>query len=106
VERMSESAAAPSIRFVAFHRPGPAWKADVDFLEQPGVDEHAAHYAEALSAGHLERGGPFLDASGGMMVFAPHVTRTLAEEVAASDPAVRGGLLLVDVKPWLPALSA
>ncbi len=75
-------------------------------MDQPGVDEHAAHYAEALSSGHLERGGPFLDSSGGMMVFAPHVTRAVAEEVATSDPAVYSGLLLVDVKPWLPALSA
>jgi uncharacterized protein YciI len=103
---MSERDAAPSVRFVAFHRPGPGWKADVDFLEQPGVDEHAAHYADALRAGHLERGGPFLDSSGGMMVFAAHVTRTVAVEVAESDPAVRDGLLQVEVKPWLPALSA
>jgi len=93
------------MHFIAFHRPGPAWKADVDFLEQPGVDEHAAYYAAALGAGQIERGGPFLDASGGMMIFASHVTEALAQEVAQSDPAVRSGLLLVDVKPWLPVLS-
>ncbi len=93
------------MRFVAFHRPGPAWKAGVDFLEQPGVDEHAAHYAAALGAGHVERGGPFLDSSGGMMIFASHVTGAIAQGIANSDPAVRSGLLLVDVKPWLPALT-
>jgi uncharacterized protein YciI len=103
---VSKDDVPPSTRFVAFHRPGPAWREGVDFLEQPGVDEHAAHYARAMAAGQLDRGGPFLDSTGGMMVFRAGVTRAVAEDVAHSDPAVRSGLLIVDVKPWLPALSS
>ncbi len=95
----------PPIRFVAFHRPGPAWKAGTEFSEQPGVREHVAHYGDAMNEGHLERGGPFIDSSGGMMVFAPGVSRALADEIAQADPAVRSGLLIVEVRPWLAALS-
>jgi len=52
----------------------------------------------------LERGGPFIDSSGGMMVFAPGVDRTLADQIAQADPAVKSGLLVVEVRPWLAAL--
>jgi uncharacterized protein YciI len=102
---MEESESGPPIRFVAFHRPGPAWEGGTEFSEQSGVREHVAHYAAAMDAGHLERGGPFIDSSGGMMVFALGVARSLAEEIAQSDPAVQSGLLLVDVRPWLAALT-
>jgi uncharacterized protein YciI len=102
---MAESDDEPPIRLVAFHRPGPAWQPGTEFADQPGVREHVAHYSAALDDGHLEWGGPFIDSSGGMMVFARSVSRTLADEIAQADPAVRSGLLVVEVRPWLATLS-
>jgi uncharacterized protein YciI len=102
---MAESNEEAPIRFVAFHRPGPAWRSGTEFSEQPGVRDHVAHYGAALKDGHLERGGPFIDSSGGMMVFAPGVSRSLADEIAQADPAVQSGLLVVEVRPWLAAFS-
>jgi len=102
---MADSDDEPPIRFVAFHRPGPAWQLGTEFAEQPGVREHVAHYSSALSDGHLERGGPFIDSSGGMMVFARGVSRELADDIAQADPAVRSGLLVVEVRPWLATLA-
>jgi uncharacterized protein YciI len=93
-----------TIRFVAFHSPGPNWQDDVPFFEQRAVGEHVAHYEASLEAGHLERGGPFTDSSGGMQIFAPSVERSLAEEIAHADPAVQSGLLRVDVRPWFMAM--
>ena len=101
---MAESDEDAPIRFVAFHRPGPAWQSGTEFSEQPGVREHIDHYDVALKSGLLERGGPFIDSSGGMMVFAPGVDRTLADQIAQADPAVKSGLLVVEVRPWLAAL--
>jgi uncharacterized protein YciI len=100
---MENSGTPPVIRFVAAHTPGPLWNAALGLAGQTGLPEHAAYYAGALAAGHLERGGPFVDGSGGMMVFKPEVTKSQAEEIANADPTVRSGLLLVEIKPWLSA---
>ena len=102
---MSEERARPPIHFVAFHSPGPAWQEGTAFFEQPGVEDHAAHYEAELNAGRLETGGPFTDSSGGMAVFGADVGRAQAEEIALADPAVRSGLLRVEVRPWLTALT-
>ena len=51
-------------------------------------------------------GGPFTDAdSGGMMIAADGVGREELEEFAASDPAVRAGLLNYEVKTWYVAMA-
>jgi uncharacterized protein YciI len=108
VQKAAEMEDEPEVsptRFVAFHSPGPGWKAGVAFFEQAGVDEHAAHYAGAMGDGKLELGGPFLDESGGMMVFARGLDRAAVDAIAQADPAVRSGLLKVDVRPWMAALS-
>jgi uncharacterized protein YciI len=102
---MDEHQPPSSTRFVALHTPGPGWRSGVAFFEQEGVDEHAAHYAAVMEAGNLELGGPFLDGSGGMMVFRAGLDRAEVDRIAAADPAVQSGLLKVEVKPWMAALS-
>jgi hypothetical protein len=84
---MAASDETSPIRFVAFHQPGPSWAPGVAFFEQPNVQAHVMHYARALSDGLLESGGPFLDSSGGMMVFMPGLEQPAVEEIALSDPA-------------------
>jgi uncharacterized protein YndB with AHSA1/START domain len=58
------------------------------------------HQEEKLLAG-----GPFLDSSGGMMV---PVDGTSLEEIknfAKADPAVKNGLLTLEIKPWMVAME-
>lgn len=89
------------VRYVVFHRPGPAWIAGRTLFEQPGVREHVAHYRQWLEAGKLLLGGPHLDAGGGgMMVPTPGVTEEETRRFAAEDPAVRSGTLVAEVRPW------
>ncbi len=96
----------PSIRHVVFHTPGASWRVGVDFREQPGVQDHVAHYAGLHEQGKLELGGPFLmDDGGGMMVTTPDVARDEIEAFAASDPAVQRGLLEFEIRPWYVAIE-
>jgi len=96
----------PSVRFVVFHRPGPAWQPGVPPLEQPGIGAHSAHYRRLLDDGRLHFGGPFVDAvAGGMMCFDASISRDEADRLAGADPAVASGLLAYEVRPWLAALG-
>jgi uncharacterized protein YciI len=92
---------SPSIRYVVIHKPGSAWRNGVDFREQPGVTDHVEHYRKLHDDGILELGGPFTGAdAGGMMVSVAGLSRELVESFAASDPAVRSGLLRYEIRRW------
>lgn len=90
------------VRLVVLHRPGPAWLPGRSPFEQPGIGEHVAHYRQWLQSGKLALGGPHLDAAGGgMMIPEAGVGEDEVRAFAAADPAVRGGLLTFEVRPWL-----
>ena len=91
--------------YLLHHTPGPAWQKGTDFREQPGVAAHIQYMASFLAAGKLMIGGPFLDDSGGMMVYRAG-DQAEAETIAQNDPAVQNGLLHVVVRPWLIAMSS
>jgi uncharacterized protein YciI len=56
--------------------------------------------------GKLETGGPFLlQDAGGMMVASKDVSQEELNAYAADDPAVRSGLLIYEVRPWLTAME-
>ena len=94
------------IRYVVFHKPGPAWVPGKDMLAQPGVREHVAHYRTWLDAGKLELGGPHPDAGGGgMMVPVAGISEAEVSRFAAEDPAVKSGTLAAEVRPWLIGMS-
>jgi uncharacterized protein YciI len=94
------------IRYVVFHKPGPAWLPGKVMFEQPGVREHVAHYRTWLDAGKFELGGPHLDASGGgMMVPVAGVSEEEVTRFASEDPAVKSGMLAAEVRPWLIGMS-
>ena len=98
--------AAPDIRYVVLHRPGPAWQRGVDPREQPGVGAHVAHYRLLQEQGKLDLGGPFLGPEGGgMMVPAAGVAEAEIRAFAAADPAVAAGLLEFEVRPWYVAMK-
>jgi uncharacterized protein YciI len=94
------------IRYVVFHTPGPKWKHGIDFRGQDGVGEHVQHYLKFHEQGKLTLGGPFLlQDMGGMMVATRDVSREELESFAAEDPAVKTGLLLYEVRPWLTVME-
>lgn len=102
---MSNPAPRP-VRYVVFHRPGPKWQQGIDFREQAGVGEHVQHYLKLHKQGKLELGGPFLaQDAGGMMVATRDVSQAELDAFAADDPAVRSGLLIYEVRPWLTAME-
>ncbi len=94
------------IRYVVFHRQGPNWLPGKTLFDQPGVQEHVAHYSKVLEAGQLALGGPHLDATGGgMMIPAAGVSEEDVRGFAAADPAVVSGVLDYEVRPWLIGMS-
>ncbi len=96
-----------NVRYVIFHRPGPAWQPGVDFQSQPGIMDHVLHYSRLRDEGKLALGGPFLEShKGSMVISALGVERDEVEAFAAADPAVLQGVLTYEVLPWLVALQA
>ena len=94
------------IRFVIIHRPGPNWLPGKSMFEQPGLEQHIAHYRELLHQGKLLAGGPFLDGfAAGMMIPQAGQSESEIREFAAADPAVEGGLLTAEVHRWLVGMK-
>jgi uncharacterized protein YciI len=102
--RKNQGRNAPMMLFVLFHTPGPNWVDSLEFRRQPGIMDHVDYMATFMADGRLVMGGPFLDNSGGMMVLKV-TSMQEAETIAMNDPTVRSGLLKVNVKPWMPAMS-
>lgn len=94
----------PKRYFVLMHSPGPARDKTKSFRDQPGIDDHVAYMSGFADQKKLVMGGPFLDDSGGMMVFdLPSIAA--ARAIATADPTVKSGLLKIRVKPWLVAIG-
>jgi uncharacterized protein YciI len=94
------------IRYVVFHSPGPRWQPGKPLFEQDGVQDHVNHYRPWAESGKLAMGGPFLDgAAGGMMIPSEAMPQAEIEEFAQADPAVRSGLLVAQVRPWLVGMK-
>jgi uncharacterized protein YciI len=101
---LAAAAAAPPTYFVLTHAPGPSWDHAKGFREQPGVEAHLGYMSGYADKGRIVMGGPFLDNSGGMMIF-DVATLDGARAIAEADPTVKSGLLTVTVKPWLAVLA-
>jgi uncharacterized protein YciI len=97
----------PERCLVVFHRPGPAWEPGLPLMQQVGIQEHSAHYAQLLDAGQLMMGGPFVDgAGGGMMICKPEMDEDTLRAHALADPAVESDLLAFEIRPWIIGLKA
>jgi uncharacterized protein YciI len=94
---------APPTYFVLTHSPGPRWDHAKGFHDQPGLEQHLGYMGGFADKGRIVMGGPFLDNSGGMMIF-DVATIEAARSIAEGDPTVKSGLLTVTVKPWLAAI--
>lgn len=102
---MTNQSARP-VRFVVIHKPGPKWQYGMDYRQQDGVGEHVEHYLKFHQQGKLQLGGPFLLPDvGGMMVTTKEVSQEEIEAFAAADPAVKSGLLIFEIRPWMTAME-
>jgi uncharacterized protein YciI len=99
------SSPSPLVYFVLIYNPGPTWQKGLSFDRQPGIEEHIGYMAGHLNDGCIVFGGPFLDGQGSIGVLRA-VTLKEAEQIAAGDPAVQGGLLQVLVRPLLVTMSS
>lgn len=97
---------ARPIRFVVIHRPGPKWQYGVNYRQQEGVSEHVGHHSKLHEQGKLQLGGPFLlPDMGGMMITTKDVSQEEIEAFASDDPAIKLGLLIYEIRPWMTAME-
>ena len=90
------------VRYVMIQSPGPRWHSTKIMFEQAGLPDHIARYRQLLSEGKLLLGGPFIDAKGGgMMLPDAGFGEKELTDFAMADPAVKAGLLIVQVRPWM-----
>jgi hypothetical protein len=78
------------VRYVVLHSPGPKWLPGKTLFEQPGVLEHVEYLD---------------DKGGGMMIPTAGVSEDEVAKYAADDPAVKSGVLLAEVRPWVIGMS-
>ena len=88
---------------------GRAWEPTAALGEQQLVAEHLTYLGRLMEAGEITQAGPVIGTDQGpaedgliaLIVYAVDADR--AYELASSDPAVRGGLITLDIRPWYTA---
>lgn len=93
-----ETPPKPRATWLVVYRPGPSWVAGKPLAEQP-LKEHGRYMIELYGKGVLKMAGPFLDHSGGALVFEA-ASEADAKAVVAADPAVANGIMIGDLRPW------
>jgi uncharacterized protein YciI len=86
-------------------KPGPKWVAGKPVEEQP-LRNHGRYLQEQMKKGALQMAGPFLDNSGGLILYN---ARDDAEvrAIAEHDPGVADGILAVEsIRPFHLAFDA
>lgn len=87
-------------------RAGRAWDQNAGLGHQRLVAEHMAYLGRLIEAGEVTQAGPVIGLEQGpaedglvaVIVYAVDADR--ASKLAESDPAVRGGLIALDIRPW------
>ena len=98
--------------FVLIHRPGPQWRAGVDFPGQEGIVDHFRFMRRLDDEQRLILGGPFDDEWVGSentpvgMAIINAGSLQEAQDVADSDASVQSGLISVTVRPWGPRMGS
>jgi uncharacterized protein YciI len=91
---------------VGLVRAGRAWDPDSGLGQQQLVAEHMAYLGRLMEAGQVTQAGALIDTDQGpapdglvaLIVYA--VDADKAATLAQNDPAVRGGLIALDIRPW------
>jgi len=91
-------AAHQKIKYLLIYRPGPGWLTGKPMAEQP-LKEHFKYMLSLYTEGTIKFAGPFMDDSGGAVVFEAE-NENDAKAVVAGDPAVRSGVFVAELHPW------
>jgi uncharacterized protein YciI len=87
-------------------RTGRAWDDNSGLGEQRLVAEHMAYLGRLMEAGQVAQAGPVIGpdqgpaADGLVALIVYTVDANQASKLAENDPAVRGGLIALDIRPW------
>ena len=91
-------------------RAGRAWDPNSGLGQQQLVAEHLAYLGRLIEAGAVTQAGSVIDTDQGpapdglvaLIVYAGDAAA--AAKLANDDPAVRGGLIAMDIRPWYTAV--
>lgn len=91
---------------VGLVKTGRAWEQTSSLGEQRLVAEHMAYLGRLMEAGEVTQAGPVIGTDQGpaedgliaLIVYAVDADRAYA--LASADPAVRAGLITLDIRPW------
>jgi uncharacterized protein len=87
--------------FVITFKPGPAWIAGRPMAQQ-NLRDHAAYHARLVREGRVVAAGGFVGTDGGMAIFrGPDIEA--ARSVLESDPAIKDGVFVAELRQWRPA---
>ena len=87
-------------------RTGRVWNDNTGLGKQQLVAEHMAYLRRLMEAGEVTQAGPVIGwdeipaADGLIAVIVYAVGPERAGKLAENDPAVRGGLITLDIRPW------
>jgi uncharacterized protein YciI len=95
----------PSKQYVVMLKRGPQWAAGKSAGEQ-ALGNHGRYLQEQMTKGALQLAGPFLDDSGGLILYNARDERE-ARAIAEHDPGVVAGILAIDsIRPFYLAFDA
>ncbi|MCI0396920.1 MAG: YciI family protein [Chloroflexi bacterium] len=91
-----------TIYYLGLLRRGPAWTPEVTPEVEALQEAHMANIRRIGEAGKLVLAGPFTDGGDlrGVFLFRTESLEE-AEALAAADPSVQAGRLIVELHPWL-----
>lgn len=84
---------------IAHYKPGPNWLADKLICDQP-LESHVDYLLGLHRTRKVVMAGPFIDSTGGLVVFDCEDIDEV-EEIVSNDPAIVEGTLVADVKHWV-----
>lgn len=95
---------------VGLVRTGRVWNDNTGLGKQQLIAEHMAYLRRLMEAGEVTQAGPVIGWDEGpaedgliaLIVYAVDPDR--AKKLAENDPAVRGGLIVLDIRPWYTAI--
>lgn len=94
-----------SKQYVVLLKPGPKWVAGKPAGEQALLN-HGRYLQEQMTKGALQLAGPFLDDSGGLVVYNAK-DEAEVRAIAEHDPGVVAGILAVEsIRPFYVAFDA
>jgi len=102
---LSAQSQSPSKQYLVLLKHGPNWVAGKPVAEQ-ALGNHGRYLQEQMTKGALQLAGPFLDDSGGLILYK---ARDEAEvrAIAELDPGVVAGILEVEsIRPFYLAFDA